>query len=61
MYDSLIYLGVAMVVLYAIGLIAVAIWVLGSIWGAVSTVAEELWYVSTRKRNVQVRKKSRLP
>ena len=54
-------MGVAMAVLYAIGLIAVAIWVLGSIWGAVSTVAEELWYVSTRKRNVQVRKKSRLP
>lgn len=50
-----------MAFLYAIGLFVVVLWALGSIWGVASTLLSELWYVSTRKRNVRVPKKIRLP
>lgn len=61
MYDSLIYLGVAMVVLYAIGLLIVLAWVLGSIWGFVSVLPELLSAFAPAKPRKVIRKKSRLP
>lgn len=52
-----------MALIWAIGLVFLAVCVVGYAWGFMSQLASELWHMSTRKRNrvVHIAKKSRLP